>query len=535
MLKKIQILLTVLPLLLIAELVLGERVYEYEVTVGKSVGYDHNTINAAIIDVEENRSSENALACIWVYPGTYEEQLHDPYKIVYQQQEYWFNEGYRNLPVNCDLQKPESETGEVKIIHTGYAFPAEHYHIGYAGVNCEGNNMLKNLTIQNPAGIQYHPQMSVSFNGYGELRNCVISNRHAPSVQGLEDMIVSGCNISTYFGPCVSASSTFSISDCELHPKAMNYNIQLPAGICASGNGTIERVIITATCESSYEYVGAGVFGIRLYLPQGKEVTISNVEINLQLTSKYNPSETAALHVCGILSGSPWFGPTNQYPGRAVVRDCKINVNGIEGVYGQNYGADIMVDGVCVRGGGTVEVLDCSRIKTNRIPAGEQTVGYEYLLNNENGTLRTNRATVLFNPHGDNPPDDYDLEDVNGVIIQLWNWDRAFSIKNAQGDAVAWFDRCGTLILTGELTPGQPIGSAPANSYIIQNAGGDIVGYFDNQGNLFIEGNWQKMWPSCNPAVNAFIIRDKSDKNVSYINFGGNLCLTGELRENVQP
>jgi hypothetical protein len=162
-------------------------------------------------------------------------------------------------------------------------------------------------------------------------------------------------------------------------------------------------------------------------------------------------------------------------------------------------------------------------------------VGYEYLLNNENGALKANRATVLFNPNGDDEPQDYDTQYVHGQITEQWNWDRAFCVKNALGEPVAWLDRCGTLILTSGLTWGQPIGTAPANSFIIQNASGDTVGYFDNQGNLFIEGNWQKLCATCDPAVNAFIIQNTSDKNVSYIDFGGNLCLTGELRQNIQP
>jgi hypothetical protein len=363
MLKRTQVLFTVVVLLFTANLGLGERVYEYEVTVGNGPGYDHDTINAAIVDVNENRSSDDALACIWVYPGEYEEQLRDPYKYTAPPppdgdgQEHWFNLGCNSLPVNCDLRKPESELEEVKIIHSS---PPTQYgidywwHISKYGVDCKGNNVLEGLTVENWFGSQ-HPghyvQASVGFNGYGELRNCVISNGHAPGVQGLttEEMIVSGCTISTYFGACIDALGTFTISDCELHPRAMSYLIELPTGILAYGSGTIERVTITANCTSSYHAAGAGLFGIRLALPQNKEVTISDVKINLQLTSKYNQSETAALRVCGILSGSMWYGPSNQYPGYAVVRDCTIDVKGIEGTYPEGCGADIMVDGVCTR------------------------------------------------------------------------------------------------------------------------------------------------------------------------------------------
>ena len=56
------------------------RVYEYEVTVGTGPGYDFSEINDAIKDVIDNRTS-GMLACIWVYPGEYEEQLHDTYTL----------------------------------------------------------------------------------------------------------------------------------------------------------------------------------------------------------------------------------------------------------------------------------------------------------------------------------------------------------------------------------------------------------------------------------------------------------------------
>ena len=91
-----------------------------------------------------------------------------------------------------------------------------------------------------------------------------------------------------------------------------------------------------------------------------------------------------------VLSGRFWNVEQGggDFPGKAVVRDCTIDVTGIEeDGPGENDGADIMVDGVCVRGGGTVEVYGCSSITTSWTPAGSTGEGYEYLLNEENGTL----------------------------------------------------------------------------------------------------------------------------------------------------
>ncbi len=539
----------------------AERLYEYEVTVGPGESYDFSTINAAIEYVNDNRSSPDDLACIWVYPGTYEEQLNDPYKLTAPPppdgdgQEHWFNLGCNSLPVNCDLRKPTSGSEEVKIIHssppTQYGISYQR-HIGRYGVDCKGNNVLEGLTVENWFG-SAHPghyvQTSVGMNGYGEIRDCILLTGHGPAINGsAAGLVVSGCTVAKcYYYPCIIVRGPFSISDCVLTPT-WSWVGQLPSGISAAASGTIERVIINGRSQSAAgsnnDY---GFVGIRLTLQANDYVEILDSEINLEMRTKYdtNPDhhpQASHLRACGILSGLPWTdwpGGGGSYPGNAVVRDCTINVIGTEDDNGtpeeDDDGADIMVDGVCVRGGGTVEVLGCSRINTKRVPAGEQTVGYEYLLNNENGTLKANRATVLFNPNGIDPPDDYDPSYINGNITELWQLDGAFCVKNALGESVAWFDRCGNLILTGELTWGQLIGNAPENSFIIQDDSGDIVGYFDNQGNLFIEGNWQKMCASCEPTSNAFIIRNKSDKNVSYINFVGNLCLTGELRENIQP
>jgi len=35
----------------------AERVYQYEVTVGPGGSYDFNTINAAIVDIDNNRAA----------------------------------------------------------------------------------------------------------------------------------------------------------------------------------------------------------------------------------------------------------------------------------------------------------------------------------------------------------------------------------------------------------------------------------------------------------------------------------------------
>lgn len=167
----------------------------------------------------------------------------------------------------------------------------------------------------------------------------------------------------------------------------------MPTGILASGPGSISDVRISSTVESSYIYDGAGLFGIVIKTTADKTVSISNTTINLQLTTKYNPKETAVLRVCGIMNGSCWFEPTDNFKGYTIVRDCAINVTGIEGTDG----AAIMVDGINVRGGGKIDVLGKTVITTSRKAGDFSKKGYEYSLNNENGIISVDADNVSFN------------------------------------------------------------------------------------------------------------------------------------------
>ena len=210
---------------------------------------------------------------------------------------------------------------------------------------------------------------------------------------------MSGCTISSYFGACVvfgnsaTTDSTFAtISDCTITPRWYP-PFETPTAIKACGPGRIERVNVRACsgCPDGYGQIQEwGVFGIVTQLQNSEHVEIADCDIDLDLTTQYVARKTAALRVCGILSGRFWNVEQGggDFPGKAVVRDCTIDVTGIEeDGPGENDGADIMVDGVCVRGGGTVEVYGCSSITTSWTPAGSTGEGYEYLLNEENGTL----------------------------------------------------------------------------------------------------------------------------------------------------
>ena len=55
-----------------------------------------------------------------------------------------------------------------------------------------------------------------------------------------------------------------------------------------------------------------------------------------------------------------------------------------------------MVEGVCVRGAGSIEITGDTTIVTNRTAVGKDDAGYEYSLNNENGVLAVDSKTVTY-------------------------------------------------------------------------------------------------------------------------------------------
>ncbi len=109
-----------------------------------------------------------------------------------------------------------------------------------------------------------------------------------------------------------------------------------------------------------------------------------------------------------------------------------------------------------------------------------------------------------------------------------------FIVKNSSGDAVAWFDRSGSLVLKGSITTGGTC-TASSGSFILKDSTSDTVGYIDNQGNLCIEEDYLSVCGNCNPTGTAFVVRNIADVNSSCIDFDGNLCLMGGLYEDSIP
>ncbi len=270
---------------------------------------------------------------------------------------------------------------------------------------------VSNLKVHNVG----ENQNSVEFIGEGTLQNCIIISKHN-ALTGHKHLIVSGCSIEGKYLPCIQPYSTFEISDCNLFPKTRSWGGEHPAGIKVWHSGTIDNVTIEADIASSdYEphYDTPWLAGVILQLRNPDDtVTITNARMNLKLTTLYHddrPNETANWELFGVVSGGRNPEPTTYYPGHAVVKDCQINLTGIEDSSNPNGdGRAIMVAGVCVQGGGRVDVIGNTSIKTSRTPASYGEEGYEYSLNNQNGTLAVDLETV-----------DYDDKLTNGIISEL--------------------------------------------------------------------------------------------------------------------
>jgi len=503
----------------------AQRTYTYIETVGE--GYEHQTIQGAIDGMNEHNNpplGPEVLGCIEVYPGTYEHDAGPSPINPNKDATKW-------LPHYCDL-RGMGETRESVIIQYPLSGGDTNYYIMIG----HGDNQVYHLKLYTNRGTI----MGIYLQDDSVLTDCIVDTIHGV-VEGLENLVVTNCQLWSMFGSCIAALETFTISDCELHPRVRTWGIEAPCGIFAEGTGTIERVIITASGASSYDSAGAGLFGIILQLDAGEEVSISNVDIDLQLTSKYKANESATLRVCGILSGSWWNCPWGDvnHRGKAVVRDCTIDVTGIEeDGTGENDGADIMLDGVCVRGGGTVEVYGCSTITTSWTPAGDEGDGHEYQLNEDDdedfcgngGTIGASFPGIQFDPTGDQY-----FYPSRGAIGKLWGI--GFRIEDDSGDVMAVFDYCGNLLLNGILTDWQTWPSATMDDeFIVQNSNGNNLAVISAaDGDMFIHGEVKREsdneWDDPDAGQDEFIIYDKEGLPVAYIDESGNVYLKGGLFE----
>jgi hypothetical protein len=391
-----------LILIFSVNLAYAERVYTYTRTVGPEAGkYDFTTINDAIADMQTCELSPGQLGCIFVYPGTYIEQINS------------FYPGGHDLPEHCDLIGKGKLPSDVVIQHKRRSTSDPNFvdivsEIYADGLLCDGDNVVENIKVHNVG----ENQNSVEFIGEGTFRNCIIVSQHN-ALTARKHLIVKNCNIEGMYLPCIQPYSTFEISDCNIYPKTRTWGGEHPSGIQAWHSGTINNVSIRADIASSdYEphYDTPWLAGVILQLTNTNEtVTINNVSMDLKLTTLYHdnrPEETADWELFGIVSGGRNPKPTTYYPGHAIVKDCQINLTGIEDSSNPNGdGRAIMVAGVCVQGGGRVDVIGDTTIRTSRKAASFGDEGYEYSLNNQNGIITVDFNTV-----------DFDKTITNGVI-----------------------------------------------------------------------------------------------------------------------
>ncbi len=416
------IVLSILVLTFSTSLVQAERNYTYILTVGmdpNNPDYDpcsnYETINAAIVamNLQDPPLSDDVLGCIKIYPEpngaprTYIEHLNS-----------YYEPNEHDLPAHCDLMGMGDDIADVVLQHGAKKIPDD---VGMAGINGLGDNIISNLKVNN---VYIYPNSNVQYgihlHGDGKVENCIVHTLHAPAIEGDGHLVVSGCpEVSGMWGPSILANSTFAISDSTIKPYAYSNNCESPSGIWALGTGIIEDINIISDCASSTGVEGSGLFGIKFYLSKGEQVLVSNVKIKLKFRSKYNPSEIAPLRVCGILCTSHWNDPNIGYKGHVTVRDSSISVSGIEDtnntISPNDDGAGMRVDGINVSEGFSVCIQETD-VNTSRMAGGNAGGGYEYLLNNQDGTIQVDFNSVDFDPNGSNEPNCYDVNYVNGEI-----------------------------------------------------------------------------------------------------------------------
>jgi hypothetical protein len=372
---------------LMAHLSFAGRTYICAISVGSNLEeYDCTSIGDAVARMKQWPLDKEHLGQIRVYPGVYKECIGG----------LWCSkDDSRWLPKHCDLLGMGKDANDVVIEHPEGTGTNDYTIIA------SGDNVISHLKVYN----NREARNGIYLFDDCTLDDCTVETIHA-TIDGNANLVIRGCRIASMFGPCIRAWKSFSVSDCILNPRGWYRHLENPMGIETYGPGSIDRITIASTIKSSYWCTGAGLIGIMVNTGLGETVTISNVGMNLQLTSSYWPSEAGILRVCGIMNGIQWYEPTTNYKGRTIVRDCSIDVKGIEGSPDANgTPSAIMVDGVCVRGGGTIDLLGVCTIRTSRTTTGSSKDGYEYSLNNRNGTLAVNSNIV-----------DFDHTKTNGAI-----------------------------------------------------------------------------------------------------------------------
>ena len=378
--------------------VFAERSYTHVITVG--IDKDYTTINeaiAAMLVVDPPLDADH-LGCIEVYEGIYYEHLNDYYENSY------------NLPSHCDLTGMGQTRDDVEIRHAAFAI---YNDVNQAGIKGNGDNHISHIKLFNYFDYpEYYWQKGISLQEDSRLEDCSIESWHG-AVSGGDNFIVNNCEISTMFGSCIYVSGTFEITNSQLYPLAYQYHCESPTGIMVgtTGSGIIENVTIESYVQSIEDSDAQGLFGICLLHGTDKEVLISNVDIDIQLTSFFYPNRPDYIEpmwVCGILLGKAYT--PGYYNGHTIITNSSINVSGIESPGDdpgpEDDGGGLLVSGITVRGSGSAEIMGNTDITTSRSVAGHAEEGYEYSLNNEMGFLGVHIQDAVT----------YDDNKVHGVI-----------------------------------------------------------------------------------------------------------------------
>jgi len=124
--------------------------------------------------------------------------------------------------------------------------------------------------------------------------------------------------------------------------------------------------------------------------------------------------------------------------------------------------------------------------------------------------------------------------DVDEILDKMYCGTSKFSILDASGVRVAWFDDLGNLFLKGSLTEGggasRPSATAD-DEFILQDSTGNVAVINAASGDMSIYGSVQQTWADPPGGSDDFIITNSNNQPVAYIDDSGDLYLKGELYE----
>jgi hypothetical protein len=138
-------------------------------------------------------------------------------------------------------------------------------------------------------------------------------------------------------------------------------------------------------------------------------------------------------------------------------------------------------------------------------------------------------------PHGKDICDAFAIK--HGIRSEFcpYNYVGAVTVENSIGEAVAFFDSGGNVVLEGTLTEDTtPTPDGGTDEFILRDSSNNVMAVVDVGGDMAIKGSLNENEDSLSPSGgDDFIIRNGEDTVVSYVDQDGHLYLVGHCYEDI--